>query len=89
MLAWIRSANTLIVPLLFFVLLLAFCFQDRDLQNLRGELVEKERTMSMMSEFKALAIKGNAIDMTVGIVIGAKLGKIVSSFGSDVITASN
>jgi len=41
--------------------------------------------MGMMSEFKEFAIKGNAVDMAVGIVIGAAFGKIVSSFVSDVI----
>lgn len=41
--------------------------------------------MSMMSEFKEFAIKGNAVDMAVGIVIGVAFGKIVSSFVSDVI----
>ena len=41
--------------------------------------------MSIMSEFKEFAIKGNAVDMAVGIVIGAAFGKIVSSFVSDVI----
>jgi len=41
--------------------------------------------MSMMSEFKDFAIRGNAIDMAVGIVIGAAFGKIVSSFVSDII----
>jgi large conductance mechanosensitive channel len=39
----------------------------------------------MMSEFKEFAIKGNAVDMAVGIVIGVAFGKIVSSFVSDVI----
>ena len=38
-----------------------------------------------MSEFKEFAIKGNAVDMAVGIVIGVAFGKIVSSFVSDVI----
>ena len=41
--------------------------------------------MSMMSEFKEFAIKGNAVDMAVGIVIGAAFGKIVSSFVADII----
>ena len=41
--------------------------------------------MSMMSEFKEFAIKENAVDMAVGIVIGVAFGKIVSSFVSDVI----
>ncbi len=39
----------------------------------------------MLEEFKKFAIKGNVIDMAVGIVIGAAFGKIVSSFVSDVI----
>jgi large conductance mechanosensitive channel len=41
--------------------------------------------MSIVKEFKEFAIKGNAIDMAVGIVIGAAFGKIVSSMVNDVI----
>jgi large conductance mechanosensitive channel len=41
--------------------------------------------MSMMKEFKDFAIKGNVVDMAVGIIIGAAFGKIVSSFVADVI----
>ena len=41
--------------------------------------------MSMMKEFKAFAMRGNVVDMAVGIVIGASFGKIVSSFVADVI----
>jgi len=41
--------------------------------------------MSMMKEFKDFAIKGNVVDMAVGIIIGAAFGKIVSSFVGDVI----
>lgn len=41
--------------------------------------------MSMMKEFKEFAVKGNVIDMAVGIIIGAAFGKIVSSFVGDVI----
>ena len=41
--------------------------------------------MSFMSEFKAFAVRGNVVDMAVGIVIGAAFGKIVSSFVADVI----
>ena len=41
--------------------------------------------MSMMSEFKTFAMRGNVIDMAVGIVIGGAFGKIVSSFVSDVL----
>lgn len=41
--------------------------------------------MSMMKEFKEFAIKGNMVDMAVGIIIGAAFGKIISSFLKDVI----
>ncbi len=41
--------------------------------------------MSIMKEFKEFAIKGNVIDMAVGIIIGAAFGKIVSSFVGDVV----
>ncbi|MEZ5464251.1 MAG: large-conductance mechanosensitive channel protein MscL [Lysobacteraceae bacterium] len=41
--------------------------------------------MGMMSEFKEFAMRGNVVDMAVGIVIGAAFGKIVSSFVGDVI----
>ena len=41
--------------------------------------------MSLLNEFKAFAVKGNVVDMAVGIIIGAAFGKIVSSFVGDVI----
>lgn len=41
--------------------------------------------MSLLKEFKAFAVKGNMIDMAVGIIIGAAFGKIVSSLVGDVI----
>lgn len=41
--------------------------------------------MSMLKEFKDFAIKGNVVDMAVGIIIGAAFGKIVSSFVKDII----
>lgn len=41
--------------------------------------------MSFIKEFKAFAMRGNVIDMAVGIVIGGAFGKIVSSFVADVI----
>jgi len=40
----------------------------------------------MLSEFKAFAMKGNVIDLAIGVVIGAAFGKIVSSLIEDVIT---
>ena len=42
--------------------------------------------MSMLKEFKEFAVKGNVIDMAVGVVIGAGFGKIVSSLVADIIT---
>lgn len=41
--------------------------------------------MSMMSEFREFAMRGNVVDMAIGIVIGGAFGKIVSSFVSDVL----
>jgi large conductance mechanosensitive channel len=41
--------------------------------------------MGLMKEFKEFAVKGNALDMAVGIIIGAAFGKIVSSLVNDVI----
>lgn len=41
--------------------------------------------MSMIQEFKKFAMRGNVVDMAVGIIIGGAFGKIVSSFVGDVI----
>jgi large conductance mechanosensitive channel len=41
--------------------------------------------MSMMQEFKTFAMRGNVVDMAVGIVIGLAFGRIVSSLVADVI----
>lgn len=41
--------------------------------------------MSLIKEFKEFAVKGNVVDMAVGIIIGGAFGKIVSSFVSDVV----
>ncbi len=42
--------------------------------------------MQILKEFKEFAVKGNVIDMAVGIIIGAAFGKIVSSLVADVVT---
>ena len=42
--------------------------------------------MGMISEFKAFAMRGNVVDLAVGVVIGGAFGKIVSSLIDDVIT---
>jgi large conductance mechanosensitive channel len=41
--------------------------------------------MSWISEFKAFALKGNAVDLAVGVVVGAAFGKIVSALVDDLI----
>lgn len=41
--------------------------------------------MGMIKEFKEFAVKGNVVDMAVGIIIGAAFGKIVSSLVADVV----
>ena len=41
--------------------------------------------MGMMKEFKEFAMKGNVMDMAIGIIIGAAFGKIISSFVGDVL----
>ncbi len=41
--------------------------------------------MKLLDEFKTFAMRGNVIDMAVGIVIGAAFGKIVTSFVNDVV----
>lgn len=41
--------------------------------------------MKFIDDFKAFAIKGNILDMAVGIIIGVAFGKIVSSFVADII----
>lgn len=41
--------------------------------------------MSFFKQFKEFAVKGNVLDLAVGVIIGAAFGKIVSSFISDVV----
>lgn len=41
--------------------------------------------MGMMQEFKEFAVKGNVVDMAVGVIIGGAFGKIVTSLVADVI----
>jgi len=42
--------------------------------------------MGILKEFKSFAIKGNVIDLAIGVIIGAAFNKIVTSFIEDVIT---
>ncbi len=41
--------------------------------------------MGMMSEFKEFAMKGNVLDLAIGVIIGGAFGKIVNSMVEDVI----
>ncbi len=41
--------------------------------------------MGMMSEFKDFAMKGNVVDMAVGVVVGGAFGTIVKSFTNDIL----
>lgn len=41
--------------------------------------------MKLISEFKTFAMRGNVVDMAVGIIIGGAFGKIISSFVADVL----
>ena len=44
--------------------------------------------MGLGGEFKEFAMKGNVVDLAVGVIIGAAFGKIVSSLVGDVFSAS-
>ena len=41
--------------------------------------------MSFVKEFKEFAVKGNVVDLAVGVIIGGAFGKIVSSFVDDIV----
>ncbi|MED5492377.1 MAG: large-conductance mechanosensitive channel protein MscL [Pseudomonadota bacterium] len=41
--------------------------------------------MKLLSEFKTFAMRGNVVDMAVGIIIGAAFGKVVSSFVNNIV----
>src|SRR5262245_16254209 len=45
----------------------------------------RRATMSLMSEFREFAVKGNVIDLAVAVIIGAAFGKIVDSLVKDII----
>ena len=46
---------------------------------------KEELSMSFYSEFKEFAVRGNVVDMAVGVVIGGAFGKIVTSFVNDIV----
>lgn len=66
--------------------------QDVDLSKAKDVLTQdvdlgkaKNASKKTMSEFKEFAMKGNVIDMAVGVIIGNAFGKIVTSFVNDMI----
>jgi large conductance mechanosensitive channel len=52
---------------------------------LRCSALPEDHPMSMLKEFKEFAVKGNVVDMAVGIIIGAAFTPIVNSLVNDVI----
>jgi large conductance mechanosensitive channel len=47
--------------------------------------MKKDSAKGFIEEFKQFAVKGNAVDLAVGVVIGAAFGKIVTSLVNDII----
>jgi large conductance mechanosensitive channel len=52
---------------------------------LRFRLSKERRCMSMLSEFREFALKGNVVDLAVGVIIGAAFNGIVQSLVNDLI----
>src|SRR2546425_8802289 len=48
-------------------------------------LIEMQRRKTVLKEFKEFAMRGNVMDLAVGVIIGAAFGKIVSSLVEDVL----
>lgn len=59
--------------------------KDVNKQNKAVENIKKIKDTKMLKEFKAFALKGNVIDLAVGIIIGGAFGKIVTSLVNDII----
>lgn len=67
------------------VLLMANNYNAGFAVNLFQYYLLRVRIMSTLSEFKKFAIKGNVVDMAVGIIIGVAFGKVISALVSGVI----
>lgn len=66
--------------------------QDVDLSKAKEVLTQdidvskvKEKSKGTFKEFKEFAIKGNVMDMAIGVIIGGAFGKIVTSFVNDIV----
>src|ERR1043165_6516717 len=51
----------------------------------RSSRTNPQGTMSMVKEFKEFAMRGNVVDLAVGVIIGGAFGKIVTSMVNDII----
>jgi large conductance mechanosensitive channel len=49
------------------------------------ELIDQKEGRKMLKEFKEFALRGNVLDMAIGIIIGGAFGKIVTSLVNDII----
>src|SRR5207302_7220954 len=64
----------------------AHCRQDRPKDGHRSEEIGEHRRMrKIWKEFKEFAIKGNAVDLAVGVIIGAAFTGIINSLVKDII----
>jgi len=55
-------------------------------QTPENPIPAKKKATSILKEFKKFAIRGNAVDLAVGVIIGAAFGKIVTSLVNDILT---
>jgi ethanolamine transporter EutH len=64
-------------------------WQGEGVESIKGvgaeNLTSLDRRIAMYREFKEFAMRGNVVDLAVGVVIGAAFGKIVTSFVEDVL----
>jgi len=61
------------------------CAACRRRRETRNKLDQEDAPMSLMSDFKTFAKKGNVMDLAVGVIIGGAFGKIVDSLVADVV----
>jgi large conductance mechanosensitive channel len=80
----IRSISELSIQLVFSARA-DFTLARSDALVNAGHQKAEGRIVSILSEFKQFAIKGNVIDLAVGFVVGAAFGKIVTSFTTDIL----
>jgi large conductance mechanosensitive channel len=65
-----------------------FRFPAKSFEPPKKPPIPKEKKMSMLSEFKEFALRGNVIDLAVGVIIGGAFGKIITSLVNDLIMPS-